>query len=99
MCVRYAYTLLPLQAWIHPLLPVLQGHVQAPGQAVGPTQPTSTSCPYMPAAAELCIGCFPAKLPGETVDGQSTLTVAAVDLTFLDLERQSMVKACSPLLL
>lgn len=62
---------------------VLWGHVQAPDQAVGLTQPTSTSCPHIQAETKPCTGCFPAKLPGETVDDQSTLIAAAVGFGFL----------------
>lgn len=66
-----------------PRLLVLRGHVQAPDQAVGLTQPTSTSCPHIQAETKPCTGCFPAKLPGETVDDQSTLTAAAAGFGFL----------------
>lgn len=83
MCERFAYTVLPFQARIHPVSWCCGGHVQAPDQAVGLTQPTSTSCPHIQAETKPCTGCFPAKLLGETVDDQSTLTAAAAGFGFL----------------
>lgn len=50
---------------------VQQGHIQAPGQAAGLMQPMSMSCPRVQAAAELCTGCFLAKLPGEAVNANA----------------------------
>lgn len=81
LCYPYSH------GFTHCLL-VLRGHNRAPDQAAGLMQPTSMSCPHMQAAAELCTGCFLAKLP--SVVDQSVLTVGAVSFGFHGLGNTEM---------